>query len=61
MMFARKKDTPKGVILKQSGTGMAEDGEDRNGLEMTILKVKPIFSKYTNDDLAPLNEVLVLL
>ena len=33
----RKKNT-KGVILKQKGTMMAEDGEDWNGLEMTILK-----------------------
>ena len=28
----------KRVILKQKGTRMAEDGEDWNGLEMTILK-----------------------
>ena len=33
----RKKIT-KGVILKQKGTRMAEDGEDWNGLELTILK-----------------------
>ena len=33
----RKKNT-KGVILKQKGTRMTENGEDWNGLEMTILK-----------------------
>ena len=40
----RKKNT-KGVILKQKGTRMAEDGEDWNGLEMTILKSLAIFFK----------------
>ena len=29
---------------------MAEDWEDWNGLEMTILKSLAYFSKYTNDD-----------
>ena len=33
---------------------MSEEGEDLNGLEMTILKsFRAIFSKYTNDDVAP--------
>ena len=51
----RKKNT-KGLILKQKGTRMAEDGEDWNGLKMTILKsLANFFSKYTNDDVAPLN------
>ena len=49
----RKKNT-KGMILKQKGTRMAEDGEDWYGLEMTILKNLPIFSKYTNGGTAPL-------
>ena len=31
-----------------------EDGIDLNGLEMTILKRLAIFSKFTNDDVAPL-------
>ena len=31
------KEKTKGVILKQKGTRMAEDGEDWNGLKMTIL------------------------
>ena len=35
---------------------MAEDGEDWNGMEMTILKSLANFFKYTNDDVAPLNE-----
>ena len=33
---------------------MAEDGEDWNGLEMTILQ---FFSKCTNDDVAPLTRL----
>ena len=33
---------------------MAEYGEDWNGLELMILKVKPFFSKYAYDDVAPL-------
>ena len=37
-----KKNTKK-MILKQTGTRMAENGEDWNGLEMTILKSLPIF------------------
>ena len=37
-----KKNT-KGVILKQKGAKMAEDGEDWNGLEMAILKSLTIF------------------
>ena len=45
----RKKNT-KGLILKQKGTRMAEDGEDWNGLEMTMLKCIANFSKYTNND-----------
>ena len=32
------KKNNKGVILKQKGAKMAEDGKDWNGLEMTILK-----------------------
>ena len=48
-----KKNT-KGVILKQKGTRMAEDGEDWNGLEMMILKILADFFKYTNDDVVPL-------
>ena len=32
------KKNIKGVILEQKGTRVAEDGEDWNGLEMTILK-----------------------
>ena len=39
-----KKNT-KGVILKQKGAEMAEDGEDWNGLEMTILKSLANFFK----------------
>ena len=39
-----KKKT-KGVILKQKGTRMAEDGEDWNGLEMAILKSLANFFK----------------
>ena len=35
---------------------MAEDGEDCNGLEMTILKSLANFFKYTNDDIAPLTQ-----
>ena len=31
------KEKTKGVILKRKGTRMAEDGEDWNGLEMTII------------------------
>ena len=43
------------MILKQKGTRMAEDGEDWNGLKMTILKSLAFFSpKYTNDDITPL-------
>ena len=38
---------------------MAEDGEDWNGLEITIWKMSLaicfFFSKYTNDDVAPLS------
>ena len=33
---------------------MAGDGEDWNGLEMTILKSSAIFFKNTNDEVAPL-------
>ena len=40
----RKKNT-KGAILEQKGTRMAEDGEDWNGLEMTILKSLAKFFK----------------
>ena len=40
----RKKNS-KGVILEQKGTRMAEDGEDWNGLEMTVLKNFANFSK----------------
>ena len=39
------KEKTKGVILKQKGTRMAEDGEDWNGLEMTILKSLANFFK----------------
>ena len=39
-----KKNT-KGVILKQKGTKMAEDSEDWNGLEKTILKSLANFFK----------------
>ena len=39
-----KKNT-KGVILKQKGAKMAEDGEDWNRLEMTILKSLAKFFK----------------
>ena len=39
-----KKNT-NGVILKQKGAKMAEDGEDWNGLEMTILKSLANFFK----------------
>ena len=39
-----KKNT-KGVILEQKGTRVAEDGEDWNELEMTILKSLAIFFK----------------
>ena len=39
------KEKTKGVILKQKGRRMAEDGEDWNGLEMTILKSLANFFK----------------
>ena len=39
---------------------MTKDGEDGNGLEMTILGSLAIFSKYTNDDVSPLSELLYL-
>ena len=45
-------------MLKQKETSMAEDGLDWNALELTILKSLAVFfffSKYTNDDVAPLN------
>ena len=37
------KNNTKFLILKQKGTRMTEDGEDWNGLEMTILKSLAIF------------------
>ena len=40
----RKKNT-NGLILKQKGTRIAEDGEDCKGLEMTILKSLANFFK----------------
>ena len=40
----RKKNI-KGAILEQKGTRMAENGEDRNGLEMTISKSLANFFK----------------
>ena len=39
-----KKNTER-AILEQKGTRMAEDGEDWNGLEMTILKSLANFFK----------------
>ena len=39
------KEKTKGVILKKKGTRIAKDGEDWNGLEMTILKSLAIFFK----------------
>ena len=39
-----KKKT-KGLILKQKGTRMTEDGEHCNGLEMRILKSLAYFFK----------------
>ena len=39
------EEKTKGVILKQKGTNVAEDGEDWNGLEMTILKSLANFFK----------------
>ena len=39
------KEKTKGVILNQKETRMAEDGEDWNGLEMTILKSLANFFK----------------
>ena len=57
----RKKNL-KGVIPKQKGTRMAEDGEDSNGLEMILKLFDPVFffffSKYTNDDVAPLKNTM---
>ena len=52
----RKKNT-RGVILKQKGTRIAEDGEDWNGLEMTIFKTlgQFVFSKFKNKEVVPLN------
>ena len=55
-----KKKT-KGVILKQKGTRRAEDGEDWNGFEMTILKSLAVFqntrfSKHPNGDVASLTD-----
>ena len=47
-------------MLKQRGTSMAEDGEDWNGLEMTILKSLAHFSQYTNGDVAPLSIIFYL-
>ena len=41
----KKKKNTKGVILKQKGAKMTEDGEDWNGLEMTILKSLANFFK----------------
>ena len=38
MVFYGKKKKTKEVILEQKETRMADDGEDWNGLEMTILK-----------------------
>ena len=52
-----RKENTKGLILKQKGTRIAEDGEDWKGLEITISKSFAIFlSKYTNDDVTPLTE-----
>ena len=39
------KEKTKGVILKQKGTRIAEDGENWNGLEMVILKSLANFFK----------------
>ena len=39
------KEKTKGVILKQKGTKIGEDGEDWNRLEMTILKSSANFFK----------------
>ena len=39
------EEKTKGVILKQKGTNVAEDGEDWNRLEMTILKSLANFFK----------------
>ena len=38
-----KKENTEIMILKQKRTSMVEDGEDWNGLEMTILKSLAIF------------------
>ena len=43
-MVSLGRKTPK-VILEQKGTRMAEDGDDCNGLEMTILKSLANFFK----------------
>ena len=39
------KEKTKGAIIKQKGTRTAEDGEDWNGLEMTILNSLANFFK----------------
>ena len=39
------KEKTRVVILKRKGTRMAEDGEDWNGLEITILKSLANFFK----------------
>ena len=48
------KEKTKGEILKQKGTRMVEDGEDWNGLEMTILKSLVDFFKMHERWRAPL-------
>ena len=54
----RKKNT-KGMILEQKGTRLDEDGEDRNGLEMAILKSLAIFFNI-HGDVAALKKALNL-
>ena len=50
------KKNAKGMILKQKGTRMAEDGDDWNGLESLA-----IFSKYMDDDIVPLTFLICTL
>ena len=48
----RKKNTKGG----DSRAKRNKDGKDWNRLEMMILKIYPILSKYTNSDVAPLSD-----
>ena len=53
------KEKTKGVILKQKGTRMAEDGEDWNGLEKMILKSLANFFKLHKRWRSSFNNILI--